>query len=95
MPRAPELALRLALDRMVQFGATASDVARQLGLPLSTVRGLRHVPCRRVPIVPPPRCSPATTPVGHADALLRRCWKPSSSCAVSIPAGGPVASLSN
>ena len=40
MPRATELSLRLALDRMARLGATASDIARQLSLPLSTVRGL-------------------------------------------------------
>jgi len=40
MPRATELALRLALDRMVRAGASPSDIARRLGLPPSTVRGL-------------------------------------------------------
>jgi hypothetical protein len=40
MPRATELSLRLALDRMVRLKATASEIARQLDLPLSTVRGL-------------------------------------------------------
>ena len=40
MPSATELSLRLALDRMARLGATASDIARQLSLPLSTVRGL-------------------------------------------------------
>src|SRR5271157_1518008 len=40
MPRATELSLRLALDRMARLGATASDIARQLSLPSSTVRGL-------------------------------------------------------
>src|ERR1700722_12088237 len=40
MPRATELSLRLALDRMVRSGATASDITRQLGLSVSTVRGL-------------------------------------------------------
>jgi len=40
MPRATDLALRLALDRMARLGATAPEIARQLDLPLSTVRGL-------------------------------------------------------
>ena len=40
MPRATDLSLRLALDRMARLGATASEIARQLDLPLSTVRGL-------------------------------------------------------
>src|SRR5262245_35494229 len=58
MPRSTELALRLALDRMLRHGATASDIARQLGLPLSTVRGLvRHLlqagADRTVAAVPP------------------------------------------
>ena len=42
MPLATELSLRLALDRMARLGATASDIAQQLSLPLSTVRGLRR-----------------------------------------------------
>jgi transposase-like protein len=40
MPRATELALQLALDRMFRSGATASDIARQHDLSVSTVRGL-------------------------------------------------------
>ena len=40
MPRAIDAHLRLALGRMAGLGATASDIARQLDLPLSTVRGL-------------------------------------------------------
>ncbi len=38
--RATDLSLRLAVDRMVRLGAGASEIARQLDLPLSTVRGL-------------------------------------------------------
>src|SRR5690349_18674193 len=40
MPRATEFSLRLAVDRMFRSGATASDIAHQLDLAVSTVRGL-------------------------------------------------------
>lgn len=40
MPRATDLSVRLVVDRMVRLNASASEIARQLGLPLSTVRGL-------------------------------------------------------
>jgi hypothetical protein len=43
MPRATVLPLRLALDRMVRTGATASDIASHLGLCSSTVRGLMQL----------------------------------------------------
>src|SRR5262245_54459984 len=40
MPRATDLQVRLALARMVRHGASASDIALHLDLPLSTARGL-------------------------------------------------------
>jgi DNA-binding transcriptional ArsR family regulator len=40
MPRATEFSLRLVVDRMHRSGATASDIAHQLNLADSTVRGL-------------------------------------------------------
>jgi transposase len=40
MPRATDFSMRLVLDRMLRLGATAAEIARQLDLPLSTVRGL-------------------------------------------------------
>ena len=40
MPRATQLHLRLVLDHLARLGATASDISRQLSLPLSTVREL-------------------------------------------------------
>jgi DNA-binding IclR family transcriptional regulator len=40
MPRATELHLRLALAHLARLGTSASGIARQLGLPVSTVRGL-------------------------------------------------------
>jgi hypothetical protein len=40
MPRATDFSTRMLLDRMVRLGATAAEIARQLDLPLSTVRGL-------------------------------------------------------
>ena len=62
MPRATTLSLRLALDRMARLGATASDMGRQLGLPLSTVRGLT----RRARQAGPDRTSAALQPRYHA-----------------------------
>jgi hypothetical protein len=62
MPRATELHLRLALDRMARLGATAADIARQLGLPLSTVRGLT----RRASQAGPDRTPAALQPRYHA-----------------------------
>ena len=58
MPRATEFSLRLALDRMVRNGATASDIACQLGLAESTVRGLM----RRARQAGPNRTSDALRP---------------------------------
>jgi hypothetical protein len=82
MPRATELSLRLALDRMVRSGATASDVARQLGLPVSAVRGLmrraHQVGRDRTPDAWQPRydtCGPrplAEPPMLKATLALRR-----------------------
>ena len=82
MPRATELSLRLALDRMVRVGATASDIARQLGLWLSTVRGLmrraRQAGPDRTPDALQPRydaCGPrplAAPPLLEATLSLRR-----------------------
>src|SRR5262245_55529883 len=40
MPRAIELHVRLALQRMVQLGMSAPEIARHLGLPISTARDL-------------------------------------------------------
>jgi len=40
MPRATDFSTRMLLDRMVRLGATVAEIARQLDLPLSTVRGL-------------------------------------------------------
>src|SRR5271154_4775054 len=40
MPRATELSLRLAIARMARLGATPPEIARQLDLPVSTVRDL-------------------------------------------------------
>lgn len=40
MPRATELSLRLAIARMARCGATPPEIARQLGLPVSTARDL-------------------------------------------------------
>ncbi len=62
MPRATDLSLRLALDRMARLGATASDIGRQLGLPLSTVRGLT----RRALQAGPDRTAAALQPRYHA-----------------------------
>jgi len=40
MPRATELPLRLAIAQMARLGASPPEIARQLDLPLSTVRDL-------------------------------------------------------
>jgi hypothetical protein len=40
MPRATELSLRLTIARMARLGATPPEIARQLDLPVSTVRDL-------------------------------------------------------
>ena len=47
MPRATDLSLRLALARMARLGVTASEIARHLDLPLSTVRGSTSSPASR------------------------------------------------
>jgi hypothetical protein len=62
MPRATELSLRLTVDRMVRLGATASDIATQLGMRLSTVRGLM----RRALQAGPDRTPIALQPRYHA-----------------------------
>jgi hypothetical protein len=82
MPRATDLSLRLALDRMVRLGATASEIARQLDLPSSTVRGLitraRQAQTDDSPVALQPRyhaCGPrplAAPPVLETTIGLRR-----------------------
>ncbi len=62
MPRATEISLRLTVDRMVRLGATASDIASQLGMCLSTVRGLM----RRALQAGPDRTPTALQPRYHA-----------------------------
>ena len=91
MPLATVLSLRLALDRMVRTGATASDIARHLGLSSSTVRGLmqrvRQAGPDRTPDALQPRyeaCGPrplevATTPGGDPRAASSTSplgWRP-------------------
>jgi transposase len=82
MPLATVLSLRLALDRMVRTGATASDIARHLGLSSSTVRGLmqrvRQAGPDRTPDALQPRyeaCGPRpleAPPLLEATLALRR-----------------------
>ena len=82
MPRATVLSLRLALDRMVRTGATASDIARHLGLSSSTVRGLmqrvRQAGSDRTPNALQPRyeaCGPRSLeapPLLEATLAVRR-----------------------
>jgi hypothetical protein len=53
MARATDPHIRLALAHMARLGASASDIGRQLGLPLSTVRDLmRRVPQTEADQVP-------------------------------------------
>jgi hypothetical protein len=82
MPRATELSLRLVVDRMVRSGATASDIGRQLGLAVSTVRDLmrraREVGREHAPDAWQPRygaCGPRPSeppPMLEATLALRR-----------------------
>ena len=83
MPRATDLSLRLVLARMARLGATASEIARQLDLPLSTVRGLIGAPCRRRPMALPLRYSPAITAVDLAPRSSAGWKRPSSSPSTS------------
>ena len=82
MPRATDFSRRLILARMVRLGATASEIARQLDLPLSTVRdltrrvlqaGSESLPVALQPRYQSPRRDPRPTPPLLEAALdLRR-----------------------
>src|SRR3954452_3079767 len=71
MPRATDFSRRLILARMVRLGATAADIARQLDLPVSTVRdltrrvlqaGSESLPVALQPRYHSPRRDPRPTP---------------------------------
>ena len=96
MPRATELSLRLAIARMARLGATPPEIARQLDLPVSTVRDLTRRASRPGPVIrPSPICRPTMATAVVTPARTHRCWRRSWTFVASIPAGGPAASVSS